>query len=255
MFNLLNKKILITGGSGFLGKEICKSLLCQGAEVIAIGRKNKKIFEDEIFYNKKFKYISCDLTQKKSINKIIDTCDETLNVIINNAYSGNSGSIENSKYEDFLKSYNYSIGITHNLILGLLPKLRAARKNGSDASVINISSMYALVSPDLTIYKNKFSANPPFYGSAKSALINYTKYFASEFGKEGIRSNSISFGPFPNPKKNLDKKFLSALKKKTLLKRLGSPKDAAGIVIFLSSDESSFITGENIIVDGGWTCI
>ena len=120
-------------------------------------------------------------------------------------------------------------------------------------SIINIGSMYGVVAPDLTIYGDSGQDNPLYYGVAKAGVIHLTKYAASNLGAKNIRVNTVSPGPFPNPAKQPPGDFLSNLENKTLLRRIGFPHEVAGAVAFLASDAASYITGTNIVVDGGWT--
>src|SRR5690606_15062193 len=113
-----------------------------------------------------------------------------------------------------------------------------------------------MVAPDFSVYENcEEYINPPHYGAAKAGVIQLTKYFASYLGKENIRVNCISPGPFPNKEVQKNETFISNLSRKTALKRIGKPEELVGSFIYLSSDASSFITGQNIVVDGGWTVI
>ena len=115
--------------------------------------------------------------------------------------------------------------------------------------------MYGLVSPDPDIYKPPMEVNPVEYGVGKAGIIQMTKYLAVFYAKKGVRFNCISPGPFPNPsvqKKHPD--FVKRLEQKVPLGRIGQPKEVAGAVTFLLSDLASFITGHNLVVDGGWTC-
>ena len=122
------------------------------------------------------------------------------------------------------------------------------------SSIINISSMYGKVSPDPSIYDKNNHMNPLLYGSFKAALIQSSKYLSSIFGPSDIRVNSVSYGPFPSENvKNNNPDFITELTKRTHLKRIGNSKESVGVIKFLLSDESSYITGTDIAVDGGWT--
>ncbi len=115
--------------------------------------------------------------------------------------------------------------------------------------------MYAMVSPDLGVYDSGNVANPPFYGAAKGALLQWTRYAACEFGKEGIRVNSISPGPFPSDAvQEKDPDFIMRLAKKVPMGRIGLAKEIKGPTLFLASSASSYVNGSNLVVDGGWTC-
>ena len=113
--------------------------------------------------------------------------------------------------------------------------------------------MYGLVSPKPSNYSSKNLNNPPHYGSVKAALIQYTKYAAVYLSKYKIRVNSISPGAFPNIKNKKNLKLINKLKKNVPLNRVGSPKDLDTSIMFLSSPNSSYVTGINLIIDGGWT--
>src|SRR5690606_4537389 len=127
--------------------------------------------------------------------------------------------------------YDVSVVAAHNLIQAALPLLREAVKNSSDASIVNISSMYGVVSPDIRVYKNKLHANPPFYGTAKAALLQLTKYAACEFGPEGIRVNCLSPGPFPNiDVQENQADFIADLSNKVPMSRIGQAHEIGGPV-------------------------
>ena len=125
-------------------------------------------------------------------------------------------------------------------------------KNG-EGSIINISSMYGKVSPDPSIYEESGFNSLPNYGAGKSAIIQYTKYLACHLAKKRIRVNSVSPGLFPKEEVQKNVKFINQLKKKVPMDRIGLPDELKGTIIFLASNASSYITGENILVDGGWT--
>ena len=120
--------------------------------------------------------------------------------------------------------------------------------------ILNVASMYGVVAPDYKIYLNNNHANPPSYGAAKAGIVQLTKYLASFLGKDGVRVNCISPGPFPF-KSTVDEipEFIKTLEDKTMLDKIGNPEDLKGIVALLCSDASNYITGQNISIDGGWT--
>ena len=114
--------------------------------------------------------------------------------------------------------------------------------------------MYGKVSPDPSIYDEKNKMNSLLYGCLKAAFLHSSKYLSTIFATSNIRVNSVSYGPFPSNKvKEENPSFIAELEKKTHLKRVGYPSESVGIIKFLLSSESSFITGADIPVDGGWT--
>ncbi|HFF2523730.1 TPA: SDR family NAD(P)-dependent oxidoreductase [Enterobacter cloacae] len=179
---------------------------------------------------------------------------EHVDILVNNSYAGGAGSVELSTPELYRNAYDSSLVASSNLFKELLPKLREAVKRNGYASVINIASMYGMVSPDQRIYDSMSVVNPPFYGAAKAAIIQWTKYAGCEFAKENIRINCISPGPFPALEvQEKASGLVGKISAKVPMGRVGAAQEIAGPVVFLASPASSFMVGANIPVDGGWT--
>ena len=174
-------------------------------------------------------------------------------MLFNNAFSLPSESdVSNLSDEVFNKGIEGTLGSVHKCIKCVIPFLK---KNGF-GQIINISSMYGMIAPDFSVYEGcKVFTNPPHYGAAKAGVIQLTKYFASLLGKENILVNSISPGPFPSLEVQKNKKFIESLGTKNVLNRIGKPEELQGISVFLASNESSYVTGQNFAIDGGWTII
>lgn len=257
LFKLTNKVALVTGATGHFGRPIAYALAEAGAKVILNGRDEAKLLRmmDEMAQEGLTADIAVfDIADVDAV--IAHTKDIiSLDILVNNAYKGNAGSIANSSGKDYLSSYDVSVVSTHNLVTALLPALRRSVEKGYKPSVINIASMYGLVSPKLDLYSSDEVANPPFYGAAKAALIQWTRYAACEFGSQGVRFNSVSPGAFPNDEVcSGDPIFVSRLASQIPLARVGASSEIAGPVLFLASPASSYVNGENLVVDGGWTC-
>jgi NAD(P)-dependent dehydrogenase (short-subunit alcohol dehydrogenase family) len=257
-FSLSGKTVLVTGASGHLGTAIARGLAEAGAHLLVNGRTTSRVrslvtkissmggsAESAVF----------DVCSESSIAEFFEgKRDQPLHGLVNNAYSGRAGSIVKSTPADFRNSYEIGLIAPHNLVLAALPMLKLAAANGG-ASVINIGSMYGMVSPDLQVYDDLEYANPPYYGAAKAALLQWTRYAACEFGCQNIRFNSISPGPFPSDKVARENpNFVARLAEKVPMGRIAAPEELIGPVVFLASDASSFVNGSNIVVDGGWTC-
>jgi|26BtaG_2_1085354.scaffolds.fasta_scaffold10492_2 NAD(P)-dependent dehydrogenase (short-subunit alcohol dehydrogenase family) len=259
IFCLNGKRALVTGATGYLGCAMALNLAQAGAHVLVNSRSLKKA-SDLVSEINRLGYSAetaiFDVTNKKEIDVFVATnINKPLHILINNAYTGNSGSIEIATAYQYMDSYEIAVPAAHHLLKALLPNLRLAVSESGDASVINIASMYALVSPDQRLYDNVSAVNPPFYGAAKAALLSFTRYAACEFGHESIRVNSISPGPFPSKEVQMnDIGFIEKLSKKVPMGRVGQPEEIKGAVLFLASEASSFTNGANIVVDGGWTC-
>lgn len=259
IFCLNGKRALVTGATGYLGSAMALVLAQAGAHVLINSRSLERAsvlvskIERQGFSAETAIF---DIKNKNEVDIFVaGNADKPLHILINNAYMGKSGSIEIANAAQYMDSYEVTVPSAHYLLKALLPSLRLAVLDSGDASVINIASMYALVSPDQRLYDNASIVNPPFYGAAKAALLSLTRYAACEFGHESIRVNSISPGPFPSEKvqKN-DVCFIEKLSKKVPMGRIGQSEEIKGPVLFLASEASSFTNGANIVVDGGWTC-
>jgi len=257
IFNFEGKVVFITGGNGYLGREISLAFCERGAEVI-VNSSNKKRNLEFVQYlcNEGFNAKSCvfDVTNSKARDLALKKSSiKKINILINNAYSGPSGSIKSALDENYLNSYNHSLISTQALFKALMPSINEAVLEDQDASVINIASIYGLVSPHLKIYQ-KNNINPPFYGASKAALIQWTRYAAVEFADKGIRFNSVCPGPFPSPAAQTESpKLMEEIIKNVPLGRLGKSNEIVSPLLFLASSGSSYVTGSNITVDGGWT--
>lgn len=257
-FDLTGRVAFITGAAGYLGQKMACGLAEAGAKVYINGRSEEKL----VGLSERLKSVGLnvipapfDITNEDEIEAFFSTFEEgALDVIVNNAYSGQAGTVETALAQSYRDSYDVVMVAAQNITQRALPLLRVARKKNGDASIINVASMYGMVSPDISIYSSKNAANPPFYGAAKAALIQWSKYAACEFAKEGVRVNSISPGPFPSEEvQKTNSVLVQKIVNKVPMERLGQPDELIGPLLFLASSASSYVTGANIPVDGGWT--
>ena len=258
LFSLKGKIALVTGATGHLGRAMATGLAQMGALIYINGRNADKVekfvreLSEQGFQAKSAVF---NIDSKNEIQAFFEQFpDKQLDILVNNAYAGAGGTIETATPEQYEESYSVSVIASHNLLQSALTKLRQAVKTNGDASVINISSMYGMVSPDLRIYTTPEGSNPPFYGAAKAALIQFTKYAACEFAHERVRVNVISPGPFPSTVvQNTAPDLVEKIINKVPMRRIGQPDDLKSAICFLASSASSYITGINLPVDGGWT--
>lgn len=257
-FKLNNKIAIVTGGYGYLGKYFTEALVESGAATITTGRSLAKCKEIATQIKEKYPeanidYLELDISKSDSIKecfKKIYTKHKKIDILVNNAiYS------KNNTLEDMTdKEWSYGIDGTLNSIFRCTREIIPYMKKQKKGNIINISSMYGIVSPDFNLYENNLKySNPPNYGAAKSGVIQLTKYSAVYLAKYGIRVNCISPGPFPSHDVQKNKKFINRLSNKIPMGRIGKPKELKGSLIFLASEASSYITGHNLVVDGGWT--
>ena len=254
-FDLKNKIVLVTGGYGHLGKAITESLLFHGAVVYVVGKdKNRftasfsggKYAKDSLFFDR------CDVSNSRSIKDSFGRIyrkHKKIDVLINNAFYNAGNSVEELTDAEWAKGMDGTLASAFKCIRAIIPYFK-----GKGGKIINVASMYGLVAPDFEVYKNHPEfINLPNYGAAKAGLIQISRYYASYLGKLGINVNAVTPGPFPSEKVQKSSGFMRELKKRTCLNRIGKPEEVAGAFVFLASNASDFITGQNIVIDGGWT--
>lgn len=254
LFSLEGKVVAITGGYGHLGKSISVGLAQFGAKVIVLAKSERKFWQ--AFKNHadlSIDFIYSDISSGKSIRtgfgEIVKKYGK-IDVLVNNAYyiSGQEPLAIDDK--DWERGIDGTLNSVYRCIREVSPHM-IRRKSGI---IINVASMYGMFSPNFEIYKHhERFLNPPHYGAAKAGIIQLSRYFAVYLAKDNILVNSVSPGPFPNKNVQKDKRFIKNLKSKTPLRRIGTPDDLKGIFVFLSSNASSYVTGQNFVVDGGWT--
>jgi gluconate 5-dehydrogenase len=186
---------------------------------------------------------------KQAFSRVFEE-HQAIDVLVNNAVSVRGRDPLQISDPEWEYSVDGALSSVYRCIREVAPYLV---RNGR-GKIINISSMYGMVSPDFRIYEDcPAFLNPPHYGAAKAGVIQLTRYFARYLGPHNIQVNCISPGPFPNESVQHNQGFVHALEERTALGRIGRPEDLVGAVVFLSSAAADFVTGHNLVVDGGWT--
>ena len=242
---LKDKVIVVTGGCGLLGKLFVEYLREQGAIAIAADIKVENHPHQ----------IACDITNKESVSSLITKVVSEYKKIdgwVNNAYPRTADwgkeDFENESMESWKTNVdNHLNGYT----LCCQQALNQMKKQGFGA-LVNIASIYGIQGPDFTVYEGTTIKNPAAYAAIKGGLINLTRYLAAYYGPSNVRVNCLSPGGIFD---NQNPVFVKNYEKKTPLKRMGKPSDIAPSVAFLLSDDAAYITGHNLIVDGGWSIV
>ena len=265
LFSLTQKTAVVTGALGLIGKKHCEALATAGANVVVadIDAEAAQAFAQQLGQN--HIGIGLDVTSKQSLidalNTILNKYDG-LDILVNNAAINDKfedpamakelSAFENYPLEAFQRSLNVNVtGVfLSSQILGTHMALQGS------GSIINIASTYGMVGPDQTIYRNA-AGEQTFYKSAaypvtKGAIINFTRFLAAYWGHTGVRVNTLSPGGVENGQ---TEDFIGNYSAKTLLGRMAKAADYQGALVFLASEASAYMTGANLVVDGGWTAI
>lgn len=281
LIDLSQKTAIVTGGAGLLGRIYTVALLKAGAKVIIIDKKickknilkqikNESDLDPKILKN--LRLIKCDITNHIEVKNTFQKLDrflKDLKIVINNASLVKQVGKNNllDSYKPFLQmspkdwEEYFSVDLTGALLITqkCIPYMQ---KNGG-GSIINVSSTYGILSPDQRLYKffnDKLSSKmkklgikiekPIGYSISKSGILNLTRFLATKFAEDNIRVNTLTLGGVYD---NNPPEFVKAYSERTPLKRMANKYEYVGPLLFLASDMSSYMTGSNLIVDGGWS--
>ncbi len=255
----------MTGALGLIGKKHCEALANTGAKVVVadLDKEAAQSFAQNLGDN--HLGIGLNVSDESSVKnacELILAHYQTIDILVNNAAINDmfenpalvkeSSAFENYPVEVFRKSMEVNItGVF--LCSQIFGKVMADKGSGS---IINIASTYGMVGPDQSIYKNQLGEQT-FYKSAaypvtKGAVINFTRFLAAYWGYKGVRVNTLSPGGVENGQ---DTFFNQNYSSKTLLGRMAKANDYQGALVFLASEASAYMTGANLVVDGGWTAV
>lgn len=246
---LKNKTIILTGASGLIGLSTLKHLKKNGAIVIAVDILDRSEGIADDFY-------LLDITHSKDVDFLIQDVlkkYKRIDGLVNLAYPRTSDwglSFENIE----LTSWNKNVDMQLNMVFYICQKVLEIMKSQKKGAIVNVASIYGVVGNDFSLYEDYGGTSPAAYSAIKGGLINFTRYLASYYGKHNIRVNCMSPGGVLD-EKNQHPSFIKNYSKKSPLRRLGNPDEMAPAITFLLSDEASYITGHNLMVDGGWTAI
>jgi gluconate 5-dehydrogenase len=262
---------VLTGATGFFGRTFARALLSNGARLIALGR-SERLEGLSAEWSRDFgadRVRSCrvDMYDLPAFSTVLDeiAAQEEVDVLVNNAYelgpatgfNTSDGAIETATLEQWTRHFTSGIYWPALTVQKLGPGMKARGRG----SIVNISTMYAVVAPDPRLYEGTRFLNPPGYSAAKAGTLAFTRYVASFWGAQGVRANAILPGAFSNIEEvsansvDASDPFLGRLASRTSLGRPGRPQELAGALLFLASDASSYVTGHALVVDGGWTAI
>jgi len=264
-FSLKGKAAIVTGGAGMLGKEFCRTL-CEAGAAVVVADLNAELAlaAAEALRAQGFNAIhaALDVTQPESAAAMVETCVDDfgrLDVIVNSAamdpkFDASQAGQHRNTFEDYpLEMWKQAVDV--NLTGVFLCCQAAARQMAAqgEGSIINICSTYGLVPPDQRIYEKPGQPKqfkPAFYTTTKAGVLGLTKYIASYYAGTRVRANCLTPGGVYN---NHDETFTRNYSYRTIMGRMAEKDEMNGALLYLASDASSYMTGGNVIVDGGWT--
>ncbi|MBI5955209.1 MAG: SDR family oxidoreductase [Chloroflexi bacterium] len=267
-FNLKDKVAVVTGGVGLLGAEFCRTLAEAGAAVAVIDLNADaavKVVDGLTQSGFKAMGIPTDITKPDSVNGMVDSVLKAfgrLDVLVNSAAldpkfdpDAASKGIAPGAFEDYpLEQWNAAMSVN---LTGMFLVTQACVKpmiaQGKKGSIINICSTYGLNGPDQRIYikdGRRVAFKPVYYTTTKAGVMGFTKYLAAYYAGTEIRVNALTPGGVFN---NHEEYFVKNYSAKTILGRMAKKDEMNGALLFLASDASSYMTGNNVVVDGGWT--
>lgn len=255
LLSLKGKVALITGGAGWLGTAMTAGLAQAGATVVIAeinGGAAEKVVSSLGEQQLEVSSVIADVTNEKSLRNCISQCAEEhggLDVLVNCAGKGPFAQLGRGSLEEYTEGFR--TGPAAYAIAAEQAAVHMRQRGGG--SIINIASMYGVVTGYPHVYEGVCPPNPVGYQAGKAAVIHLTRHMAVYWAKDNIRANCISPGAFPDPGAQRIEGFVERLEGQVPLGRIGQPAEVKGAVVFLASDASSYVTGQNLLIDGGWT--
>ena len=257
LLDLTGRVAVVTGGAGHLGTAMSEALSEAGAHVVVASRsldRCREVADRLSSAGPKAMAVQLDTTKEASMFAVVDQVVREfgrVDVLVNNAYSAKAHrSPEDIPVDVFESALHNNVVAYHCMVKACTPHMRNAGKG----SIINIASMYGMVCPHFSIYRDSDYFSPIHYHATKGGVIQITRYLAGYFAADKIRVNAISPGAFPRASIREDAAwFEEELSKQNPMGRVGEPHELKGVIVLLASDASTYITGQNLVVDGGWT--
>lgn len=262
-FSLKGKTAVVTGAAGLLGRYHCQALAEAGATVVATDIDQARC--EEVVMGPDSRSFACaaDVTEPESVRRLLDLILERsgrIDVLVNNAaiddrFESRAAALELSRFESYpldLWKRSLDVNVTGAFVCSQVFGSKMAE--AGQGSIINIASTYGIVAPDQSLYRDD-EGRQRFYKSAaypttKGAVLAFTRFLAAYWGPAGVRVNALSPGGVENGQ---DAFFIDGYVRRTPLGRMAAPSDYMGALVFLASDASSYVTGANLVVDGGFT--
>jgi 3-oxoacyl-[acyl-carrier protein] reductase len=250
LFNIKDKVVFITGACGQLGRVISQGFLDAGAMVIGV---DIEINKSNLIKDEKISYHSLDIGNKQSIFDLFNELYRnqiSIDVLINNAGVSTFEPFEKRTEDEFV----YVTDINLKGTFFCIQEYFKHQKIYGKGNIVNIASIYGEISPDPKIYLDGDRKNSEVYGATKAGVIQMTKYFAVHLAENGLRVNAVSPGGIYNSKNPQSEYFIDEYSKRNPMGRMANVEEMLGAILFLASDASTYVTGQNLVLDGGMSC-
>lgn len=254
LFDLTGRVAMVTGGGGHLGSTMCRALAEAGASVVVTSRDaaRARAVAATLPFSGPVRHtgIALDYLQTNSLEASFEEAVSLagrMDILINNGHESVAADWKSVTPEEFSRQLSQAAGY---FCLSRLLRDHAV-KRGAPASIILLGSMYGVVGSYPDAYEGVCNASPVAYHALKGGIIQMARHLAVYWAKDGIRVNCLSPGPFPGERAPVE--MVSRLEEKCPMGRMGKPQELKGAVVFLSSQASSYMTGQNLVIDGGWT--
>ncbi len=255
LFDLSDKVALVTGATGHLGQEMAIGLAEAGASVVVSSRSferaHQAVSKLPVMGNAQHRAVQLDHTNSRSISEGFAAAVQSaskIDILVNNGHLPTTRTWQNVESDEFTAQLANATGYFQ---LARELHHHAVARN-APASVILLASMYGMVSSYPSVYEGIGPGNPVAYQTLKGGIIQLARHLAVHWAVDRIRVNTLSPGPFPDQER-VSAELCHRLAERTPLQRLGNADEMKGAVVFLASDASSYVTGHNLVVDGGWT--
>jgi len=267
LFDLHDRTAIVTGALGLLGKEHCRALAGAGARIVGtdLDTSASLSFAEQLrdLGASGVLMVDADVTSPESLLALRDVALEqfgSFDVLVNNAAIDDkvefpATALEESRFEQYsLRRWRRALDVNVTGVFLASQILGTEMAKAGRGSIINVASTYGVVAPDQSLYLSPQGEQTffksPAYPTSKGAVLSFTRYLAAYWGDAGVRVNALSPGGVENGQ---DEHFISNYASRTMLGRMARPDDYRGALLFLASDASAYVTGTNLIVDGGWT--
>jgi len=261
-FSLSRKVIVLTGSAGRVGSRFSEVLSAAGANVVLVDIDSEKNVKLEKSLKQKYSVepyaINCDITVlddvKKLVKKILQKYKKIDGLINNAHFVPREHPQKDAPFESYpFELWDKSVTANHRGLFLCSKEIGKIMRKQKKGVIVNISSIYGITGPDQKIYDKSGLNSPPFYSFTKGGMVNFTRYLASYWHGKNIRVNTLTLGGIFDKKLHTNKKFVKNYAEKTMIGRMSTKEDYDGAILFLLSDASGYMTGANLVVDGGWS--